>query len=504
MNMMLNNQMIRNYEPTLLNEKNFNEHVLKAKKPLIIQFSASGCKPCQELTPLLVEVVKQHEDKVELIKIDVEECPSLSHYCDVNQIPTVYTLIGTDARERFQGLQPLSALQGFVERLIETAEKEGFYDQDAENETKVEEEVEEDVVFQEVEVKEESTENKEDNQQDTTMIKNYEPTLLNEKNFNEHVLKAKKPLVVQFSANWCKPCQELTPLLVEVAKQYEDKVELIKIDVDESPSLSQICNVNQIPTVLTLIGNDARERFQGLQPLSALHGLFERLIETAEKEGFYNQTKAEDSEEGEKKSTENKESNNLQGIPINKVTDKEIGDQATIEAEEAEFQQKSVRELINMAETYIEEKACFKANRILHHVMTLESDQVPKFHARIFAYQARLALYLYGNLDEAKALLKKVPGSGYDEYPDLLDKLQSEIKLAELVVKTANEDSLMAQGMKAYRDGDMEQMAESLLKEMKEKKGSDARIGMIEMFKVLGEASPITKTYRPKLASVLY
>ncbi len=73
---------------------------------------------------------------------------------------------------------------------------------------------------------------------------------LDEQNFEEEVLKSNLPVLVDFSANWCGPCQMAGPIIDQLAEDYKGKVKIGKLNVDESPQIAQKYMVMSIPTVI--------------------------------------------------------------------------------------------------------------------------------------------------------------------------------------------------------------------------------------------------------------
>lgn len=71
-----------------------------------------------------------------------------------------------------------------------------------------------------------------------------------DQNFEGEVLKAELPVLVDFWAPWCGPCQLAGPVIEELAKEYEGKIEMGKLNVDENPKTAQKYGIMGIPTVL--------------------------------------------------------------------------------------------------------------------------------------------------------------------------------------------------------------------------------------------------------------
>ena len=69
-------------------------------------------------------------------------------------------------------------------------------------------------------------------------------------NFDQEVLKADRPVLVDFSATWCGPCQMLAPIVSEVAAEKESTLKVGKIDVDETPEIAARYGITSIPALL--------------------------------------------------------------------------------------------------------------------------------------------------------------------------------------------------------------------------------------------------------------
>lgn len=69
-------------------------------------------------------------------------------------------------------------------------------------------------------------------------------------NFDTEVLQSDKPVVVDFTATWCGPCKQLAPIIDKLADEFEGKVKVGKVDIDENPAISRKYGIKNVPTVL--------------------------------------------------------------------------------------------------------------------------------------------------------------------------------------------------------------------------------------------------------------
>jgi thioredoxin 1 len=101
---------------------------------------------------------------------------------------------------------------------------------------------------------------------------------LNDKNFDEEVIKSTLPVLVDFWAVWCGPCQMQNPILEEVAKEYEGKVKVGKLNVDDNPQSASRYNVMSIPTLILFKGGQIVKQMIGVQSKETLEEEFKKII----------------------------------------------------------------------------------------------------------------------------------------------------------------------------------------------------------------------------------
>ena len=103
--------------------------------------------------------------------------------------------------------------------------------------------------------------------------------IVGEDNFKKDVLEAEVPVLVDFWAVWCGPCLAIAPVLVELEKEYEGRMELVKVDVDENNILAAKYGIAAIPTMLIFKGGEPVKQFVGLKSKKDLKAALDELME---------------------------------------------------------------------------------------------------------------------------------------------------------------------------------------------------------------------------------
>jgi len=104
--------------------------------------------------------------------------------------------------------------------------------------------------------------------------------------FDELVLKSDRPVVVDFWAAWCGPCRMVAPEMEKIAEKYKGSVQVVKVDVDANPRLSQMFGIMSIPTIAFFAPGETPVGVVGFRPSEQLEQAFklDKFVKVAEAE----------------------------------------------------------------------------------------------------------------------------------------------------------------------------------------------------------------------------
>ena len=102
--------------------------------------------------------------------------------------------------------------------------------------------------------------------------------LLSDDNFETEVIKSKLPVLIDFWAPWCGPCLRVGPIIEELANEYQGKLKVGKLNVDENQKTAIHFNIQSIPTVILVKGGETKERIVGAVPKEMLKKAIDKHI----------------------------------------------------------------------------------------------------------------------------------------------------------------------------------------------------------------------------------
>lgn len=95
--------------------------------------------------------------------------------------------------------------------------------------------------------------------------------------FNE-IINSDKPVLIDFSAEWCQPCKMMPPILKDVKKQLGDKIRILKIDVDKNPAIAQKHQIQSVPTMMVFKNGNIVFRQSGVMQDGQITQMLQQFI----------------------------------------------------------------------------------------------------------------------------------------------------------------------------------------------------------------------------------
>ena len=194
-------------------DMNFDQEVLQSNRPVVVDFWAPWCAPCRMLAPVFEQLANQYGDKIKFVKVNVDENPTSAIRFNIQWIPTVMIFKNWQPIQTIVGVRPPEEYQAIFNQIL----NENWWNN-------------------------QETKSQKGNIIEINWTAEFNQTVENNKD---------KLLIVDFWAPWCGPCRMIAPVLEQIAKDFWDKVLIVKVNVDQPQNqmLAMQYQVSSIPHV---------------------------------------------------------------------------------------------------------------------------------------------------------------------------------------------------------------------------------------------------------------
>lgn len=221
--------------------------VLGQKQPAIVVLFDGSDKKDKPLLDAMKREAKKNAGELLVVRVDVSENPNTLAKYDHPEVPALVALtpafFGRKIKSSAESIRP-SDFRAHVDHLL--------------NDAPLPEET--------------------PHQNNSNGSGSKKPVKVTEATFRKEVLRSKKPVLVDFWAVWCGPCQTVAPYVDRVANEYSGKLKVAKVNVDENPRLSGQFAVQSIPTFMIFEGGQPVARIAGANPTTIKQMIDEVLV----------------------------------------------------------------------------------------------------------------------------------------------------------------------------------------------------------------------------------
>lgn len=221
-------------KPVVVTDQTFQKEVLESKIPTLVDFWAPWCGPCRMIAPILDELAPKYQGKLKIAKLNVDENPITPGQYFIQAIPTLIFFRDGEPIDKIVGALPKPAMEKRIEAVLSAPA--------------------------------------------TSPGPQAKPIVVTDQNFRKEVLDSDIPVLVDFWAPWCGPCKMIAPILDELATQYNGKLKVAKMNVDENSLIPTSYFIQAIPTLMVFKGGQVVDKIVGALPKPALEKRLEPFL----------------------------------------------------------------------------------------------------------------------------------------------------------------------------------------------------------------------------------